>query len=183
VIINGVSGPDPYHTAITGVTGYATDGDYAYIDAKKSTVDSNLSDGATIYLSTKTTYLIGSAPTGLKENNISGGLSGDADTAALVNKFGIYAVTSDKAGNPFANLVAVVDGIKLGGGLSAYTSNGLTANGQNGNGVGSTDKVMGGSTGLYNNGAELLTAENFAGMGAFYNLTGSDFNTYHVHLG
>ena len=178
--------PDPYHTAtaITSVTGYATDKDYAYIDAKKSTVDSLLGgNGAMIYLSTKTTYLIGSAPTGLKENNISGGLSGVAETAASVNKFGIYALTSDKAGNPFANLVAVIDGIKLEGDLMAYTSNGLTANGQNGNGVGGTDKVMGGSTGLYNNGAELLTAENFAGMGAFYNLTGSKFNTNHVHLG
>ena len=208
-------GSDTLHTAITSITAYATDEDYAVINVKKSSVDSLPSGGATIELASNVTYLIGSIPStshttslpsayggdlSFGSNNINGGylntsntasggtpvsigLSGVKSTDAGSTEFGIYALTSDKAGKPVPNLVAVVLGIKLdsnstGSDLNFYSSSGLTADGQN------LPGHMGeqySSSVLYDNGA-LPTAENFAGMGAFYELAGTNFATQHVQF-
>lgn len=196
-LIGGFPSSDTLHTIVTGMTKSATDNDYAVVDAMGSSIDSLASGGATIQLAAGVTYLIGSAPdgfvvgdvkhAGLAANNINGiqgsnALSGNAAQDASKTLFGIYAVKTDGAKNPTPNLVAVIEGIKLdsnstGADLSFYTSAGLTADGRDLSGH------MGGSYAnpvQYNNGTQLLTAENFAGVGPLYNLAGSNFATQHV---
>ena len=183
---------------------YATDQDYAVINAKGSSVDSlsggsaqlGTNTGATINLALGT-YVIGSAPNhfqtgGLGDYNLNGltgtgAISSLASAAANSSNFGIYAIDTNAAGDKLmANLVAVVEGIKLdsnplGSDLSLYTFNGLTADGQNGLGH------MGGDdfSAVFNNGTVVQNnaAKSFLGMGAFYNLAGSNFAAQHVHLG
>ena len=111
-------------------------------------------------------YFIGEAPTSFKQYNIGGGKAiNDAST-----DFGIYAVTKNGP-----NLVAEIQGLALGGGLTTATVGGTPVDGQNSTiadpdhlgGATSSNGVIGSS----NN----VTGLNYLGVGAMYNLQGSDF--------
>jgi Ca2+-binding RTX toxin-like protein len=165
------------HVSVSSNT-WATDVDYAVINAKNSSIDSLASGGAKIELaklSGNSVYLIGSAPTAFGLSNLNGanGLSSLAGTAANSTDFGIYKYTP--GGTKAPNLVAEVQGIALGANLTLYTDpvGGLVASGQNNNlSPGSADTFMGGSSANYAHGsAAEAEAENFLGTGAFYSLT------------
>ena len=179
---------------------YATDEDYAVIDATKSSVDSlnggnaqlGTNTGATIQLAQGVTYLIGSTPKDFGQYNMDGkSLSSLAGSASSSTFFGIYAVNTSAAGTkPEANLVAVVNGITLdsnpsGSDLHLYTLNSQTADGNNGIGhLGGTSYVDQFNAGSVNPSdlqiSQLNDAESFLGMGAFYNLAGTNFETQHI---
>lgn len=178
---------------ITGLTAAATDEDYAVIDATTSSFDainngnaqSGTNTGATINLGAGT-YLIGSAPTTFGLNNLRG------STIPNKNDFGIYKLTTDSSDHSKVNLVAEVKGITLDSTdianlvptnlVAVYHDAGsnLYATGNN-----SATEMGGGndSGGLTYNNNQFQTATNFAGIGALYNLSGTDFAKYHVHIG
>jgi hypothetical protein len=190
----------PNGYAVLDKNQYATDEDYAVIDATKSSVDAlnggnaqlGTNTGATIQLAQGVTYLIGSTPNGFGQYNMNGqSLSNVAGSASSSTFFGIYAVNTSAAGTkPEANLVAVVNGIKLdsnssGSDLHLYTLNSQTADGNNGIGhLGGTsyseqaNAVIGNPSDLQI--SQLNDAESFLGMGAFYNLAGTNFETQHI---
>jgi hypothetical protein len=165
----------------------ATDLDYAIIDARGSTIDSLNSgtshQGATIVLGgAASNYVIGAAPSSFAEHNLVGGTIKSDD-------FGIYLITTNKNLNDSTslNLVAEVKGMSLdvtdqayiSNTANAYTVNGLSATGVNSpTSMGGTDFAVNGVT--YANTDASNTAQNFAGMGAFYSLTSTDF--YHQHI-
>jgi hypothetical protein len=165
----------------------ATDLDYAIIDARGSTIDSLNSgtshQGATIVLGgAASNYVIGAAPSSFAEHNLVGGTIKSDD-------FGIYLITTNKNLNDSTslNLVAEVKGMSLdvtdqayiSNTANAYTVNGLSATGVNSpTSMGGTDFTVNGVT--YANTDASNTAQNFAGMGAFYSLTSTDF--YHQHI-
>jgi hypothetical protein len=164
----------------------ATDLDYAIIDARGSTIDSLNSgtshQGATIVLGgAASNYVIGAEPSGFGQENLVGGTINP-------NDFGIYLITTAKSNKaPSLNLVAEVKGMSLDATDQAYISNsanaitinGLIASGVNSpTSMGGTDFTVNGVT--YANIDASNTAQNFAGMGAFYSLTSTDF--YHQHI-
>jgi hypothetical protein len=170
----------------------ATDLDYAIIDATHSTIDGKNSgtghQGATIVLGkAASNYVIGAAPSssddsGFGQHNLVGGTIKSDD-------FGIYLITTNKNLNNSTslNLVARVKGMSLdatdiayvSNTANAYTVNRVSATGVNSpTSMGGTDFTSNGIT--YANIDASKTAQNFAGMGAFYNLTGTDF--YHQHI-
>ena len=174
----------------SGIAAFATDEDYAIINATASTRDlqnggnaqSGTNTGASINLAAGT-YVIGTAPSTFGPNNIRGG-------ALDPNDFGIYKITTDKAGYSQTNLVAEIKGITLDAtDVANLTSTNLAAVYQDTNsGLYATGTNSGNSMGgvndqTYSNSTQFQTVRNFAGEGAFYNLAGTDFNTYHVHLG
>jgi hypothetical protein len=167
-------------------TNKATDLDYAIIDATHSTIDGKNSgtghQGATIVLgSAATNYVIGAAPSSFAQQNLVGGTIKSDD-------FGIYLVTKDGlGGTPSLNLVAEVKGMSLDAAdrayvsntANAYTVNGLSATGSNSStSMGGLDFTTNGIA--YSSTVVSETAQNFAGMGAFYNLTGTDFYQQHI---
>jgi Ca2+-binding RTX toxin-like protein len=132
---------------------YRTDADYAVI--------TDFSQVDTLQLSgSAADYFIGEAPTGFTQYNIGGG----APITTASTDFGIYATT---AAGP--NLVAQIKGIALGGGLTTATVGGVPVDG-----LGSTiadpnhlggDSISAGS----------VNQLNYLGVGAMYNLQGSNF--------
>jgi len=166
-------------TEINSVSAKATDLDYAVVDVTKSTLDPQNYQGL-LNLGGTSGYLIGSAPTGFANNNITGaGLTGNAATDSQLKDFGIYKLV-----NNHPNLVAEVKGIALGGNLNFYTTQGLTADGISDPrftppDITTPSSHMGGNSGYYNS-TQLPIAEGFAGMGVFYQLSGSNFGAYHV---
>jgi hypothetical protein len=166
-------------TEINSVSAKATDLDYAVVDVTGSSLDPQNYQGL-LNLGGTSGYLIGSAPTGFANNNITGtGLTGNTATDAQLKDFGIYKITGDHP-----NLVAEVKGIALGGNLNFYTTQGLTADGISDPrftppDITTPSSHMGGNSGYYNS-TQLPIAEGFAGMGVFYQLSGSNFGAYHV---
>ena len=168
-------------------SGNATDLDYAVIDARGSTIDGQNTgtghQGATIVLgSTASNYVIGAAPSSFAQHNLVGG-------SIKYDDFGIYLITTNKNLNNSTslNLVAEVKGMSLDATDQAYianTANAYTVNGVSATGVnsptsmGGTDFTTNGVT--YANIDASNTAQNFAGMGAFYSLTGTDFYRQHI---
>jgi Ca2+-binding RTX toxin-like protein len=165
----------------------ATDLDYAIIDARGSKIDSLNSgtshQGATIVLGgAASNYVIGAASSFAEHNLVGGTIKSD--------DFGIYLITTDKTNkDPSLNLVAEVKGMPLDAADQAYISNTanayydtvnrLSATGVNSpTSMGGTDFAVNGVT--YANIDASNTAQNFAGMGAFYSLTSTDF--YHQHI-
>jgi Ca2+-binding RTX toxin-like protein len=132
---------------------YRTDADYAVI--------TDFSQVDTLQLSgSAADYFIGEAPTGFTQYNIGGG----APITTASTDFGIYATT---AAGP--NLVAQIKGIALGGGLTTATVGGVPVDGQDStiadpNHLGG-DSISAGS----------VNQLNYLGVGAMYNLQGSNF--------
>ena len=152
--------PDGLSTySIDNGTNYRTDADYVVV--------TDFSSESTLQLTGNASdYFIGEAPTSFKQYNIGGGKAiNDAST-----DFGIYAVTKNGP-----NLVAEIQGLALGGGLTTATVGGTPVDGQNSTfadpdhlgGATSSNGVIGSS----NN----VTGLNYLGVGAMYNLQGSDF--------
>ncbi len=194
------SSSDGTYYKILGLTAAATDEDYAVIDATTSSVDainngnaqSGTNTGATINLGAGT-YLIGSAPTTFGLNNLRG------STIPNKNDFGIYKLTTDSSGHNKVNLVAEVKGITLDSTdiVNLVPSNlgavyhdvgsqiGVLYSNLYATGINSATEMGGGndSGGLTYNNNQFQTATNFAGIGALYNLSLTDFAKYHVHIG
>ena len=142
-----------------GNSTYRSDADYVVI--------TDMSALDTLQLATSSTpggasdsYFIGTAPNGFRQYNIHG-----TQGAPSSLDFGIYKVT---AAGP--NLVAEVQGLALGGNLTVATISGVAVDGQNNHLGGDTT-----TTGIN-------SAFAYLGVGAMYNLTGSDFSN-HVIFG
>jgi hypothetical protein len=139
--------------SLSVMTNPRTDGDYAVITDFSSLDTLQLSGNAS-------DYFIGEAPTSFGQYNIGGGAAiSDAST-----DFGIYAVTGSGP-----NLVAEIKGLALGGGLTTATVGGTPVDGQNS--TYADPNHLGGNTSSSNG----VTHLNYLGVGAMYNLQGSDF--------
>jgi Ca2+-binding RTX toxin-like protein len=142
----------------TDANGYSTwrsDADYVVI------TDMSASD--TLILAASTTpdgasdsYFIGTAPNGYHQYNIHG-----TQSAPSPLDFGIYKVT---AAGP--NLVAEVQGLAFGGKLTVATIGGIDVDGHN-NHLGGDATTTGTNSALA-----------YLGVGAMYNLTGSNFASH-----
>jgi len=142
------------------LTSYATDDDFALVTDFTKFDNLQLAPG-----SNASNYLIGSAPVNnaIGSQNLQGGISNNPATAANSTDFGIYAASSTNK----PNLVAVVEGIALGGGLTLAQVEGINVDGTSGNGLGGNSTTN-----------PDAAHYNYLGMGAFYNLTGSDFASH-----
>ena len=154
----GANGSNPGSSVGIDGNGYSTyrsDADYVVI--------TDMSSPDTLQLAASTTpggasdsYFIGTAPDGFHQYNIHG-----SQGAPSALDFGIYKVT--EAG---PNLVAEVKGLALGGNLTVASIGGVSVDGQNNHLGGDTT-----TTGTNN-------AFAYLGVGAMYNLTGSNFASH-----
>lgn len=194
---------------VYGISQTASALDYAVVDATGSTLAGGTKydgqnsgatpQGATINLGGAATYLIGAAPSSYAYHNV-GGSNGTSPTINP-NDFGIYKLSTNPllANTTSVSLVAEVKGMPLDSTDQAYVANAasnaytvhvgstnLQVTGVNspaaGNNytIGGTTFGVGGAGITYNNVTSSEVAQNFAGMGAMYQLSNLDFASQHI---
>jgi hypothetical protein len=146
-----------------GYSTYRSDADYVVI-TDMSALDILQLAASTTPGGASDSYFIGTAPDGFHQYNIHGTTNSPGTPLippSASTNFGIYKVT---AAGP--NLVAEVKGLALGGNLTVSTIGGIAVDGQNNH--------LGGDTTT----TDTNSAFAYLGVGAMYNLTGSNFASH-----